>query len=101
MLGRKLIYSARTKGLKMATDTVAAEALSSFAPFVQQLIAAGDFKNEAEVYAEGLRLLQAREQFRAEVKIGFDQLDQGLRIPGEQVFAELRRRIGEKTKVKD
>ncbi len=43
--------------------------------------------------AEGLRMLQARETLREEVKKGFDQLDAGLGVPAEDVYARAEQRI--------
>lgn len=62
-------------------------------PFVQRMVAAKRFLNEGDVVAEGLRLLQAREALREEVRKGFEQLDAGRGIPAEQVFARLEQRI--------
>ena len=62
-------------------------------PFVQRLIAEKRFLNEADVLAEGLRMLQARETLREEVKKGFDQLDAGMRVPAEDVYARAEQRI--------
>ncbi len=64
-------------------------------PFVQRLIAEKRFLNEADVLAEGLRMLQARETLREEVKKGFDQLDAGIRVPAEDVYARAEKRIGQ------
>ncbi len=65
------------------------------APFVQRLVAERRFLTESDVVAEGLRLLQAREALRQEVRLGFDQLDSGLGLPGEQVYAQAEQRIKE------
>ena len=50
------------------------------APFVQRMVAERRFLTESDVLAEGLRLLQARETLRQEVRKGFEQLDAGLGI---------------------
>lgn len=68
---------------------------SDLLPFVQRMVAEKRFLNEGDVLAEGLRLLQARETLRDEVRKGFDQLDAGLGLPGEQVYAHLEQRIRE------
>jgi len=67
-----------------------------YAPFVQQLVAERRFLNEQEVLAEGLRLLQAREEVRREVEKGLRQLDEGLGIPAEDVYAKIDARICDK-----
>lgn len=74
----------------MATDIP-----SDLAPFVQRMVSERRFLSEEDVLAEGLRLLQAREELRAEVKKGFDQLDAGQGIPAEQVYARAEERINQ------
>ena len=64
-------------------------------PFVERMVAAKRFLNEGDVVAEGLRLLQARETLRDEVRKGFEQLDAGLGLPAEQVYARVEQRIRE------
>ena len=68
---------------------------SDLLPFVQRMVAAKRFLNEGDVVAEGLRLLQARETLREEVRKGFEQLDAGLGIPAEQVYTRVEQRIVE------
>ena len=51
------------------------------------------FLSETDVLAEGLRLLQARETLRAEVRKGFDQLDDRQGIPVEDAFRSAEERI--------
>ncbi len=70
-----------------------AEIPSDLVPFVQRMIAEKRFLNEEDVLAEGLRMLQARETLREEVKKGFDQLDAGLGVPAEEVYARAEERI--------
>ena len=65
---------------------------SDLAPFVQRMVAERRFLSEGDVLAEGLRLLQARETLRDEVKKGFEQLDAGAGIPAEDVFATAEQR---------
>lgn len=72
----------------MATDIP-----SDLLPFVQRLVAERRFLSEGDVLAEGLRLLQARETLRGEVKKGFEQLDVGAGIPAERAFARAEERI--------
>jgi Arc/MetJ-type ribon-helix-helix transcriptional regulator len=66
---------------------------SDLLPFVQRMVAAKRFLNEGDVVAEGLRLLQARETLRDEVREGFEQLDAGLGISAGQVYARVEQRI--------
>ena len=66
---------------------------SDLVPFVQRMIAERRFLNEEDVLAEGLRMLQARETLREEVKKGFDQLDAELGVPAEEVYARAEERI--------
>lgn len=70
-----------------------AEIPSDLMPFVQRMVAEKRFLNEEDVLAEGLRLLQARETLREEVKKGFDQLDAGHSVPAEDVYARAEERI--------
>ena len=68
---------------------------SDLTPFVQRMIAERRFLSESDVLAEGLRLLQAREALRQEVRLGFEQLEAGLGVPAEQVYARAEERINE------
>jgi antitoxin ParD1/3/4 len=63
--------------------------------FVQRMVAERRFLTESDVVAEGLRLLQAREGLRQEVRVGFNQLDAGLGIPADAVYARAEERIRE------
>ena len=65
------------------------------APFVQRLVAERRFLSESDVVAEALRLLQAREEFRQQVRLGFNQLDAGQVVPAEEVYARAEQRIEE------
>ena len=66
---------------------------SGFVPFVQRMVAERRFLNEGEVLAEALRLLQARETLREEIDRGFAQLDAGLGVAAEDVYARVEQRI--------
>ena len=66
---------------------------SDLAPFVQRMVAEKRYLNERDVLAEALRMLQARETLREEVEKGFDQLDAGMRVPAEQVYARAEARV--------
>jgi len=72
-----------------------AEIPSDFAPFVQRMVAERRFLTETDVLAEGLRLLQARETLRQEVRLGFEQLDAGLGVDAADVYQRAERRIDE------
>lgn len=72
---------------------MATEIPSDLVPFVQRMVAEKRFFSEGDVLAEGLRMLQARETLREEVKKGFDQLDAGLGVPAEDVVARAEQRI--------
>ena len=69
--------------------------------FVEGLVASGQYKSADEAVAEGVRLLMSRQQLRAEIQKGVDELEAGKGIDGEVVFAELReraRKLVEETK---
>ncbi|MFG0291280.1 MAG: type II toxin-antitoxin system ParD family antitoxin [Rhodopirellula sp. JB044] len=68
---------------------------SDLALFVQRMVSQKRLLNESDVLAEGLRMLQARETLRAEVKKGFDQLDAGKGIQAEDVYRRAEERIRE------
>ena len=70
-----------------------AEIPSDLVPFVQRMVAEKRYFTEGDVLAEGLRMLQARETLREEVKKGFDQLDAGMGVPAEDVYARAEERI--------
>jgi antitoxin ParD1/3/4 len=62
------------------------------AQFIEGLVASGRYQSADEAVADGVRLLMSRQQLRAEIRKGIDELDAGQGIDGERVFAELRRR---------
>lgn len=66
---------------------------SDLAPFVKRMVAERRFLNDGDVLAEGLRMLQARETLRDEVQKGFEQLDAGLGVPAEEIYARAEKRI--------
>lgn len=69
---------------------------------IAEKVASGAYDSASEMVREGLRLLleadetRARrlERLRAEIQVGLDQLDRGEAISGEEVFAEIDRRLG-------
>lgn len=60
--------------------------------FVQQMISCGSYRDESELLIDGLRLLRSREQLRADVNAGIDQLLNGEGLDGKEVFARLEDR---------
>ena len=66
---------------------------SDFAPFVQRMVAERRFLTEGDVLAAGLRLLQAPETLREEVRLGFQQLDDGKGIDSAQVYRRAERAV--------
>ena len=65
---------------------------SNLQEFVKSVVAGGGFRSEADVISEALTLLKEREQLRRDVRAGFEQLDRGERIDGEEVFERLRKK---------
>ena len=59
---------------------------TDFAPFVQRMVAERRFLTEGDVLAAGLRLLQATEALKDEVRLGFQQLDEGKGIDSHEVY---------------
>ncbi len=68
---------------------------ADFAPFVERMVAARRFLTAEDVLAEALRLLQARESLRQEVRSGFEQLDAGLGIDSATVYQHAEEHIRE------
>ncbi|MBC8350835.1 MAG: CopG family transcriptional regulator [Planctomycetes bacterium] len=60
--------------------------------FVEGLVASGEYESTDEAVADGVRLLMSRQRLRADIQKGIDELDAGLGVDGEEVFAELRAR---------
>jgi antitoxin ParD1/3/4 len=56
---------------------------------VQAFVESGAYASESEVLDQALDLLERRDQLRALVKVGLDELDRGERLDGEEVFREL------------
>jgi len=64
-------------------------------PFVERMVSERRFLSTGDVLAEGLRLLQARKTLREEVSKGFAQLDAGMGIAAEDVYARVEERISQ------
>lgn len=60
--------------------------------FVEGLVASGEYDSASDAVVDGVRLLMSRQQLRADVQKGIDELDAGLGVDGQEVFAELRER---------
>jgi antitoxin ParD1/3/4 len=85
------------KEVEMAISADLGEKLEAV---VADLVANGRYNSKSEVLREGVRLVQEREARLAELnemlQKGIDELDAGLGIPAEEVFAELRARYADK-----
>ena len=68
-----------------------------FETFVASLVARRRFLSEHEVLVESLRLLQARESLAEEVQNGFEQIDEGHSVDGQEAFAKQRFRLNERS----
>jgi Arc/MetJ-type ribon-helix-helix transcriptional regulator len=62
-------------------------------PFVERMVTAKRFLSEGDVLAEGLRLLQAQETLRDEVRKGFEQLDAGDGVAADVAYDRVEQRI--------
>jgi Arc/MetJ-type ribon-helix-helix transcriptional regulator len=93
--GGPALFGDRLRALRNTSVGVdmTTEIPSDLVPFVQRMLAERRFLNEKDVLAEGLRMLQARETLREEVKKGFDQLDADRGLPAEKVYARAEERI--------
>lgn len=60
--------------------------------FIEGLVASGEYLSADEAIAAGIQLLMSRQQLRADIQQGIDELDAGEGLDGKQVFAELRER---------
>jgi antitoxin ParD1/3/4 len=56
---------------------------------VQAFVASGAYANENEVLDQALDLLERRDQLRAIIQVGLDELDRGESLDGDEVFREL------------
>lgn len=64
--------------------------------FLDSAISAGTFVSRTDAINEAVELLRRREELRAEIKIGLDQLGRGEGAPldMDEIRREIRRRIG-------
>jgi antitoxin ParD1/3/4 len=80
---------------KAGTCAMNVQISADLSRFVEGLVADGKYQNGDQVFAEGLRLLQAREPLRRDVEAGIAQLDRGEGLDEDDVFEVLDRRIAE------
>jgi putative addiction module CopG family antidote len=66
---------------------------SDMEQFVKNLVVTGTYASEQEAINEGLRLLMSREQLKAEIAKGLQELDAGNSYDEETVFSELEEEI--------
>lgn len=64
--------------------------------FIDSVVARGGYRSRGEALDDAVELLRRREELRAELKIGLEQLDRGEGEPHDmqEVKDEVRRRIG-------
>jgi Arc/MetJ-type ribon-helix-helix transcriptional regulator len=63
--------------------------------YLQAVVASGRYRDETDALNEAVRLLQRRDELRALLEQGERELDEGLGIPGDEVFARLELRAAE------
>ena len=61
--------------------------------FVKSLVAQGKYQTEEDAVVDGIRLLKGREELRAKLAVGIDQLDRGESLHEETVFDEVEAEI--------
>jgi antitoxin ParD1/3/4 len=75
-----------------------------FDEFVSEMLDSGLYQSQSEILREGLRLLKEREEekrlrlaeLRKQIALGGKQADRGQLVNGDQVFAQIRRRSGQR-----
>ena len=77
---------------------ISAELGETLEAVVNDLVARGRYNSKSEVLREGIRLVQEREAALAELyeKLdrGIEAADRGDTYPAEEVFADIRSRLG-------
>jgi antitoxin ParD1/3/4 len=79
-----------------------------FDEFVSEMLDSGLYQSQSEILREGLRLLKEREEekrlrlagIRKEIALGAKQADRGELVDGDQVFAQIRRRSGQRKRTR-
>jgi putative addiction module CopG family antidote len=61
--------------------------------FVKSLVAQGRYQTEEDAVVDGIRLLKGREELRAKIAVGINQLDGGESFDEETVFDEVEAEI--------
>ncbi len=68
---------------------------SDVSEFVESLVSSGEYPSANEAIVEGIRLLKSRELFRQEVRLGFEQLDNGQGVDADEVYERAAKGIRE------
>jgi Arc/MetJ-type ribon-helix-helix transcriptional regulator len=61
---------------------------------IAESVREGDFESADQVVHEGIALLRARQEFRRAVEAGAAAADRGELLDGQQVFTEIKARLG-------
>jgi len=72
------------------------------------MLDSGLYQSQSEILREGLRLLREREEerrlrlaeLRKQIALGAKQADRGELVDGDQVFAQIRRRSGQRKRAR-
>lgn len=65
---------------------------------VQTIFRTGQYDSEADVLHEALMLLKERDRLRRDINQGLLELQEGNRLRGDEVFAELEEKVSQLTK---
>jgi len=65
------------------------------ARYIHEAVKAGTYKSEQAALDEAVGLLKRRDQLRADVKLGKNQLDAGRGLDSEHVFDRVRKRAND------
>ncbi len=79
-----------------------------FDEFVSEMLNSGLYQSQSEILREGLRLLKEREEekrlrlteLRKQIAVGAKQADRGDLVNGDRVFAQIRRRSGQRKRAR-